>query len=83
MNIRSRLKRMESGIVASDSEFCACHPQRCEIFHQDLTADAETNEPQLSGEPVPDVCADCGKPTEKNRITIRICDRETLKKSEV
>jgi hypothetical protein len=75
MNIFNRLKKLEQS--TDDSTFCACHPQRFETYIQDLGADAETNEPILSGEPTPDVCPDCLKPTEKNSITVQLVDGTT------
>jgi hypothetical protein len=64
---------MQSG----DSEFCACYPERYEIYTQDLGEAALTNKPILQGEKIPDVCLECLKPTEKNRITVKICDGTT------
>ena len=74
-NILNRIRKLESGAIGS--EFCVCHLQRYEIYHQDLTSDSKTHEPQLKGEAVPDVCADCAKPIEKKQIIFRICDRDT------
>jgi hypothetical protein len=75
MNISNRLKKLEK--VTDDSTVCACQPQRYEIYLQDLGADAETNEPVLSGKPTPDVCPNCFKPTEKNSITVQLVDGTT------
>ncbi|MDQ3131085.1 MAG: hypothetical protein M3Q99_10030 [Acidobacteriota bacterium] len=75
MNIKSRLKKLER--VTDDSIVCACYPQRFETYIQDLGADAETNEPILSGKPTPDVCPDCLKPTEKKGITVQLVDGTT------
>jgi hypothetical protein len=75
MNIFNRLKKLER--VTDDSTFCACYPQHFSVFIQDLGADAETNEPVLSGKPTPDVCPVCRKQTEKNSITVQLCDGTT------
>ncbi len=77
MSLRNRLNKLQSQIIGNDSEFCACYPQRFSVFIQDLGADAETNAPVLSGKPTPDVCPDCGKQTEKNSITVQLCDGTT------
>jgi hypothetical protein len=76
MNLRNRLKKLEHS-VTDDSTVCACYPQHFSVFIQDLGEDAETNEPVLSGEPTPDVCPDCFKPTEKNSITVQLVDGTT------
>jgi hypothetical protein len=73
--IKNRLKKLET--VTDDSTFCACHPQRFETYIQDLGEDAETNEPVLTSQQTPDVCPDCGKPTEKKSITVQLCDGTT------
>jgi hypothetical protein len=75
MNILNRLKKLET--VTDDSTVCACYPQHVSVFIQDLGADAETNAPILSGRHAPDVCPDCFKPTEKNSITVQLCDGTT------
>jgi hypothetical protein len=75
MNIKNRLRKLET--VTDDSTVCACFPQHVSVFIQDLGADAETNEPVLSGKHAPDVCPDCFKPTEKNSITVQIVDGTT------
>jgi hypothetical protein len=75
MNILNRLKKLET--VTDDSTVCACYPQHFSVFIQDLGADAETNEPVLSGKHAPDVCPDCFKPTEKNSITVQLVDGTT------
>ncbi len=75
MNIKNRLKKLER--VTDDSAVCVCFPQHFSFFIQDLSADAEHNEPVLSGKPVPDICPDCCKPTEKNSITIQGVDGTT------
>ncbi len=76
MNIRNRLKKLEDDVI-DDSTVCACYPQHFSVFIQDLGADAETNEPVLSGKPTPDVCPNCLKPTEKNSITVQLVDGTT------
>jgi hypothetical protein len=75
MNILNRLKKLET--VTDDSTVCACYPQHFSVFIQDLGADAETNEPILSGKPPPDVCPNCLKPTERNSITVQLVDGTT------
>ncbi len=75
MNIKTRIKKLEKATNAGG--FCACGQLHTEIYLQNLGENATTNEPILSGEPVPDVCPDCRKPTEKNKITVQICDAST------
>ena len=73
MNILNRLKKLETAI--DPSSVCVCYPQvRCEVYLQDLGEDAASNDPVLSGEPVPDVCPDCRKRIEKNSITVQLVD---------
>ncbi len=77
MNILTRLKKLEKGML-NNSTFCVCYPQiRTEVYLADLSEDSESREPVLSGKPVPDVCPNCRKPTEKNQITVQICDAST------
>jgi hypothetical protein len=76
MNILNRLKKLET--VTDDSTVCACFPQiRVEMYQADLSEDSDTSEPVLTGEPVPDVCADCRKPIEKRKIIVQLCDHTT------
>jgi hypothetical protein len=72
MNVINRLEALENQIIGNDSTVCVCQPQHFSVFIQNLGADAETNEPVLSGTPTPDVCPDCLKPTEKNSLTVQI-----------
>jgi hypothetical protein len=48
MNIKNRLKKMESQIIKEDSNFCGCDEQRNHC---------EPGEP-----PLPEICEFCGKP---------------------
>jgi hypothetical protein len=70
--IENRLKKLEK--VTDNSTVCACYPQRFETYTQDLSANAATNEPVLTSKPLPDVCAYCLKPTEKNSLTVQFVD---------
>jgi len=80
MNILNRLKKIEN-LTLNSSTFCACHPQiRTEVYIADLSEDSDSSEPVLSGEAVPDVCPDCCKPTEKDAITVQICDTTTAER---
>jgi hypothetical protein len=77
MNILNRLKKLEHS-VTDDSTVCACYPRYTETYIQDLGEDAPLDsQPVLTGDPVPDVCPDCFKPTEKNSITVQLCDHTT------
>lgn len=77
MNIRNRLRKLETEVI-DDSTVCACYPQvRTELWIADLGEDSNTSEPKFNGEPVPDICPDCGKTVEKNKITIQLCDQTT------
>lgn len=76
MNIKNRLKKLERAV--DDSTVCACYPQRCEFFMQDLGEDAPLDsQPVLSGNPTPDICPDCRKLIEKNSITLQLVDGTT------
>ncbi len=76
MNLRNRLKKLER--AGDDSTVCACFPQiRVEMYQADLSEDSDTSEPVLTGEPVPDICADCRKPIEKRKIIVQLCDQTT------
>lgn len=77
MNILSRLKKLENKIIDT-STVCGCVPQRnAEIYKADLSEDSNSSEPILWSEPVPDVCPDCRKPIEKQKIIIQGCDHTT------
>ncbi len=76
MNILNRLKKLER--VTDNSTICECYPQiRVEIYFADLSEDSDTSEPVLSGEQVPDICPDCHKPIEKQKIILQGCDNTT------
>jgi hypothetical protein len=72
MQLRNRLEALENQLFGDNSTVCACYPERFEIFIQNLGVFAATNEPVLKGKPIPDICPNCLKPTEKNSITIQI-----------
>jgi hypothetical protein len=72
MSIETRLNHLETQIIGDDSTVCACHPERFQIYIQNLGVFAATDEPVLSGKPIPDICPNCLKPTEKNSIIIQI-----------
>ncbi|HSK71302.1 MAG TPA: hypothetical protein VK892_06375 [Pyrinomonadaceae bacterium] len=65
MKILNRLKRMETK-KSVNTPFCACG-SGSELY---LQAD-ESTEPRLLGEPVPDFCGRCNKPTQKSVIIIQ------------
>ncbi len=73
--IKNRLKKLER--VTDNSTVCACYPQYIETYIQYLGEDAETNEPVLTSEPMPNVCPNCCKPTVKQQITVQLCDQTT------
>lgn len=76
MNIKNRLKKLET--IIDPSTVCVCSPQaRYEVYLQDLGEDAESDDPVLSGEPVPDVCPACRKRIEKKNITVQLVDGTT------
>ena len=76
MNILNRLKKLET--VIDPAAVCACYPQiRIEIYKADLGADSNSSELTLDGEPVPGICPDCRKPTEKRKIILQLCDHTT------
>jgi hypothetical protein len=76
MNISNRLKKLEQ--VTNGGEFCACFPKFIETYIQDLGEDAPLDsQPVLTSDPVPDVCPNCFKPTEKNSITVQLVDGTT------
>ncbi len=75
MNILNRLKKLET--VTDDSTVCACYPQYIETYIQDLGEDAEHNEPVLTSKPIPEICPNCRKIVEKNKIIVQLCDQTT------
>ena len=77
MNIRNRLRKLETEVI-DDSTVCACYPQvRTELWIADLSEKSESSEPVLMGEAAPDTCPDCGRPIEKHKIIIQGCDHTT------
>jgi hypothetical protein len=76
MNIKNRLKRLENEVIDSSS-VCNCKSLRTEVYTLDLTEDAPNNDLLLMGEPVPDICSFCNKPTVKTRIILQLCDQAT------
>jgi len=67
MNIKNRLKKLQSQIIGNDSEFCGCEKEIRNVVI----------EPDANGEPIreppddydtPDRCETCGK---RNRKQIR------------
>ncbi len=73
--IKNRLKKLET--ANGNGELCACYPQHIEIYIQDLREDARTSDPVLTSKPIPEICPDCNKPTEKNSITVQLVDGTT------
>lgn len=69
MQIKARIKRIESRVRQNYSPFCACDAYKgkvypsCEIVY-------ETNGIQTIENPVADFCEQCGKPKEKQQIII-------------
>jgi len=77
MNIKNRLKKLENEVI-DDSTVCACFPQKnTETWKADLGADSNTSEPELLGEPVPEVCDRCGKQINKDVIILQFVDETT------
>ncbi len=58
MNIKSRLKKMESQLIKEDSEFCACERDVSVIMPGDA--------------PFPETCDICGKPLLIRVVTFNI-----------
>jgi hypothetical protein len=80
MNLRNRLKKLEHSVI-DDSTVCECYPRYIETYIQDLGEDAPLdNQPVLTSEPVPDVCPNCRKRTEKKSITVQLVDGTTKKR---
>jgi hypothetical protein len=76
MNIRNRLKKLENEVI-DDSPVCVCFPQFAETYMRDLGENSNGNELVLISEAVPDLCPNCRKIVEKNKIIVRICDQTT------
>lgn len=78
MNLRNRIKKLEHSVI-DDSTVCACYPQKVtEIQIQDLSEDAPLDsQPVLRSNPLPDVCPNCRKPIEKQKIILQLCDQTT------
>ena len=72
MNLKSRIKKIESAVGINRSKFCACYgitPATVEVKPMPIS---EFNRRFYSGEPMeerlPDFCERCQKPVDKTRI---------------
>lgn len=75
-SIKTRIVKLEK--LNGNPDFCNCRDMpKFEVYHADLTTDAETNELQLSGKAVLEVCDQCERPTQKTKIIVQVCDQET------
>jgi hypothetical protein len=64
MQLKQRIKRIESKVKLNYSPFCACaNSPRVEIGY-------ERNGVQTVENPIPDFCDECQKPIEKQRIAV-------------
>lgn len=65
MNIKNRLKKLQSQIIGNDSEFCGCQREwRTNVILPSLDGEAEDARETLP----PEVCDHCRKPIEKRVI---------------
>ena len=77
MQLKARIKRIESKIKINHSPFCACEDfagmiKRVEMVIEDRGIQTIKN-------PIPDFCEKCRKPIEKRRIILRLIEsREQL-----
>ncbi len=77
MNIKSRIKKIES-VMNNGGNLCLCpDTNRYELWRADLSAKSATGEARLQSAEVPDVCPQCRKPIEKQKFILRLCDRTT------
>lgn len=59
------------------TKFCACKfTQKTENYWHDKTSDAKTNEPQLLGDAVAEICESCKRPIEKTKIIMQLVEVE-------
>jgi hypothetical protein len=62
MNIKSRLKRMQSQIIGNDSEFCDCEKETKFIVFVPTEDGRRTPLHPETYEPQPERCETCNKP---------------------
>jgi hypothetical protein len=68
MQLKQRIKRIESKVKINYSAFCACeNSPRVEIGYEDEGIQTIKN-------PIPDFCERCKKPIEKRQIIIRLVE---------
>ncbi|HSK71303.1 MAG TPA: hypothetical protein VK892_06380 [Pyrinomonadaceae bacterium] len=73
MSFKKRIAKLETTL--NPNSFCSCRATaKDEIYTQDLTEDSTDTEPHLVGDPVPDICEQCNKPTSKNQTIIQLVD---------
>ncbi len=82
MNIKSRLKKLQSQIIGIDSEFCCCANTRKfgTVYYENgklaISAELLPNSANL----VPDTCGECLKPISKTIIIVDFTDAESVAK---
>lgn len=70
MQLKARIKRIESKVKINHSPFCACQSYKGEAYsHCKIVF--EKDGVQKIENPVADFCEVCGKPVEKERIIVR------------
>ncbi len=68
MNLKHRIKRIESKVKFNSSEFCACeNSPRVEVGYENKGVQTIQN-------PIPDFCDRCRKAIEKRQIIIRFVE---------
>jgi len=68
MQLKARIRRIESKIKINSSDFCACeNSPRVEVGYENKGVQTIQN-------PIPDFCERCRKPIEKRQIIIRFVE---------
>ncbi len=70
MQIKARIKRIESRVKQNYSPFCACESYKGKIYPR-FEMVLERNGVQTIKNPIADVCERCGKPIEKQQLIIQ------------
>jgi hypothetical protein len=69
MQLKARIKRIESRVKINDSPFCACESYKGKVYPA-CEIVLETNGVQTIENPVADFCERCRKPIEKQQIIV-------------
>ncbi len=69
MQLKQRIKRIESKVKINHSPFCACESYKGKVYPR-WESILERNGVQTIENPIPDICERCQKQIEKQQIII-------------